>query len=103
LDKYLANVQKFDAKASRDVVANIVKYCGVALRSRDSSLVACSDEAEIKRVASGFATKKLGMKTGQLDMVKSVCQDMKSERFKNRVTFYYLAAKKTGKLNLFGG
>lgn len=103
LEKYYANVKKFDGRAKRDVVQNIVKYCGVALKSRDSSLVACSDETEVKRVATGFATKKLGLKTGQMDLVKGVCQDMKSERFKNRVTFYYLTAKKAGKLSIFGG
>ena len=101
--KYLTNVRKFDKKANADVVNNIVKYCGVALRTRDGSLVACSDEAEKGRVAKGFATKKLGLKTGQDELVNSVCQQMKGERFKNRVTFYYLAAKKAGKLSVFGG
>ncbi len=101
--KYYDNVRKFDRSAKTDVIDNIVKYCGVALRTRDGSLVACSDEAEVKRVAAGFATKKLGLKSGQLDLVKGVCQDMKSQRLKNRVTFYYLAAKKAGKLGIFGG
>jgi len=101
LDKYYANVKKFDGRASKTTVAAIVKYCGPALRSRDSSLVACSDEAELSRVAKGFATKKLGLKSGQMDLVKDVCQQMKGERFKNRVTFYYLAAKKAGKLGIF--
>ncbi len=101
--KYYDNVRKFDRSAKTDVIDNIVKYCGVALRTRDGSLVACSDEAEVKRVANGFVTKKLGLKSGQLDLVKGVCQDMKSQRLKNRVTFYYLAAKKAGKLGIFGG
>ena len=80
-----------------------MKYCGVALRSRDSSLVACSDEAEKDRVAKGFVTKKLGLTSGQSDLVADVCTTMKPDRFKNRVTFYYLAAKKAGKLSIFGG
>jgi len=78
-----------------------MKYCGAALSTRDGSLVACSDEAELQRVAKGFVTKKLGKTSGQLDLVKEVCQDMKAQRFKNRVTFYYLAAKKTRKLGIF--
>lgn len=101
LDKYLANVQKYDPSARKPVVQGIVKYCGIALRTRDGSLVACSDEAELKTVANGFVTKKLGKSSGQMDLVKEVCQDMKDERFKNRVTFYYLAAKKSRKLGLF--
>jgi hypothetical protein len=101
LDKYYENVKKYDARASKTVVENIVKYCGVSLRSRDSSLVACSDESELQTVAKGFVTKKLGVEDGQMDLVKSVCEQMKGQRMKSRVTFYYLAAKKVKKLELF--
>lgn len=101
LDKYYENVKKYDASAKRKTVENIVKYCGVSLRSRDSSLVACSDESELNTVAQGFVTKKLGKTSGQMELVKEVCQDMKGERFKSRVTFYYLAAKKARKMSLF--
>ncbi|CAM3801631.1 DUF2853 family protein [Litorimonas haliclonae] len=100
-EKYYTNVKKYDSKAKRKTVENIVKYCGVALRSRDSSLVACSDEAELKRVADGFVTKKLEKDSGQMELVKKVCQEMKGDRFKSRVTFYYLAAKKARKMSLF--
>ena len=100
-EKYFANVQKFDPKARKPVVQGIVKHCGAAMSTRDGSLVACSDEAELKRVASGFVTKKLGKTSGQMELVQEVCADMKGERFKNRVTFYYLAAKKSRKLGLF--
>jgi len=100
-EKYYTNVKKFDAKARKPVVQGIVKYCGASLKSRDASLVACSDEAELKRVANGFVTKKLGKTSGQMDLVQGVCQEMKGERFKNRVTFYYLAAKKARKLGMF--
>ena len=100
-EKYYANVQKFDPKARKPVVQGIVKYCGASLKSRDASLVACSDEAELKRVANGFVTKKLGKTADQMELVKDVCQQMKEQRFKNRVTFYYLAAKKARKLGLF--
>jgi len=99
--KYLENVRKYDSTANEDVVRGIVKHCGAALSTRDGSLVACSDEAELQRVAKGFVTKKLGQTSGQLEIVKDVCQDMKAQRFKNRVTFYYLAAKKTNNLGMF--
>jgi len=101
LEKYYANVQKFDPKARKPVVQGIAKYCGAAMSTRDGSLVACTDEAELKRVANGFVTKKLGKTSGQMELVQEVCADMKGERFKNRVTFYYLAAKKARKLGLF--
>ncbi|HHL43631.1 MAG TPA: DUF2853 family protein [Hellea balneolensis] len=99
--KYLENVRKYDPKASKAVVDAIVKYCGVSLRSRDASLVACSDEKELDRVAKGFCTKKLGLTEKQDELVKSVCEQMKGQRFKNRVTFYYLCAKKARKMNVF--
>ena len=102
-DKYYANVTKYDSKASRDTVKAIIKHCGVSLRSRDSSLVACSDATETATVAKNFVGKKLGIKDGADEVVKAVCQEMKGERFKNRVTFYYLCAKNTGKLDMFGG
>ena len=102
-EKYFTNVKKYDSRAQRDVVQNVVKYCGIALRTRDGSLVACSDESERKTIAKGFATKKLGLATGQDELVSDVCAQMKPDRFKNRVTFYYLAAKKAGKLDIFGG
>ena len=102
-EKYFTNVKKYDSRAKRDVVQNVVKYCGIALRTRDGSLVACSDESERETIAKGFATKKLGLKTGQDKLVSDVCTQMKPDRFKSRVTFYYLAAKKAGKLGVFGG
>ncbi len=101
-DKYYANVQKFDAKAKRATVDNIVKYLGASLKSRDASLVACSDPTELATVNKNFCQKKLGVSAEKGDeLTKAVCADMKSERFKNRVTFYYLCAKKARKLNVF--
>jgi hypothetical protein len=41
------------------------------------------------------------MTSGQSELVNDICQEMKGERFKNRVTFYYLAAKKAKKLDIF--
>ncbi len=100
-EKYYAMVHKHDARASKTVIDSIVKYCGVSLRSRDASLVACSDEKELDRIAKGFAVKKLGLKTGQAELVADTCQKMKATRMKNRVAFYYLMAKKAGKLSVF--
>lgn len=100
--KYYENVKKFDANAKNGTIDNIVKYCGIALRSRDSSLVACSDPTEVSTVVSNFMVKKLEVDKEKGEaIVKDVCAEMKSERFKNRVTFYYLCAKKARKMNVF--
>ena len=100
-DKYYAWVRTHDAKANTAVIDNIVKYLGASLRSRDASYVSCTDEKELDTIVKGFATKKLGMKSGQAELVAEICQDMKNTRMKNRVTFYYLMAKKTRKLGIF--
>jgi len=98
-EKYLENVKKFDAGADADVVTKIVKHCGIALRNVDSSLVSCSDQAEKDRVRDGFCAKKLGMdKDTAGAAVDAVCAEMKDEKRKSRVTFYYLLAKNAGKL-----
>ena len=105
LDRYVEMVRRYDANADRDVVQSIVKYCGVSLRSRDTSLVACSDKAERDRIVKGFASRKLGIsdKGAREQLVEDVCQQMKAQRQKNRVAFYYLMAQKAGKLDVFGG
>lgn len=101
-EKYHLNVRKFDAKAKTATIDNIVKYCGISLRSRDSSLVACSDPTEVNTVVTNFMMKKLGVSEEKgASVVADVCAEMKSERFKNRVTFYYLCAKKARKMNVF--
>ena len=96
---YLADVQKYDAGADADVVDKIVKHLGIALRSKDASLVSCSDQSELDRVVEKWCGKKLGVDeaTGNATVAK-VCEIMKDSRQKQRVTFYYLAAKDLGKL-----
>jgi hypothetical protein len=44
----------------RATVDKIVKHLGIALRSRDSSLVSCSDPSELDRVREKWCEKKLG-------------------------------------------
>lgn len=100
MSDYLADVQRYDAGADADVVAKIVKHLGIALRSRDASLVSCSDPSELDRVVEKWCMKKLGMtdKAACDEVVGKVCEEMKGDRNKQRVTFYYLVAKHTGKL-----
>ena len=104
VDRYYDKVKVYEQGAKRDVVANIVKYCGVALRSRDTSLVACSDLKERERIAKGFAAKKLGLNRTDADaLIARTCLTMQGTRQKNRVVFYYLMARDAGKLDVFGG
>jgi outer membrane protein OmpA-like peptidoglycan-associated protein/ferritin-like metal-binding protein YciE len=101
---YAANVEKYVSTVDTAAVKGIVKYLGIALYNRDSSLVAASDPSELKRVRDSFMKKKLGlMQTdAELDAVlKDVMTTMSGEHNKNRVTVYYLLAEKFGKLGLF--
>jgi hypothetical protein len=96
---YLADVRKYDANADEAVVTKIVKYLGIALRNRDSSLVAASDKSELDRVVQSWCGKKLGV-TGEAaeKAVAATATAMKGDHNKSRVTFYYLVAKDLGKL-----
>lgn len=97
---YKADIAKYTSNINDKAVEAIVKFCGIALQSRDASLVACSDEAEIDRVRKGFATKILGLdEAASNTVIKSVCEKMKADNTKHRVTFYYLMAEATGKVS----
>ncbi len=96
-ENYVDDVKKYTANVNEAAVAAIVKYCGIALRNTDSSLVSCTDPAELGRVREGFATKKLGLDAAAADAgMKKVCEAMKADKTKSRVTFYYLLAEHTG-------
>ena len=101
---YEENVKKYAPNADAGAIKGIVKHLGIALRSKDSSLVAASDPKELARVRDGFMKKKLGL-TGtdaELDAaLKAVMTTMKGQREKSRVTVCYLLAEKFGKLSLF--
>lgn len=96
---YAADVKKYDAGASDETIDKIVKYLGIALRNRDSSLVSCSDPSETARVVEKWCVAKLGVSAADGEKaVESVCAAMKGDNSKSRVTFYYLCAKELGKL-----
>jgi hypothetical protein len=100
MSDYLAEVQRYDASADPEIVSKIVKHLGIALRNRDSSLVSCSDTSELDRVRKSWCIKKLGQTDEAKcdDVIAKVCETMKGDRNKGRVTFYYLVAKHFGQL-----
>lgn len=100
MSEYLEDVRRYDSGASEDVVNKIVKHLGIALRSRDASLVSCSDPSELARVREKWCEKKLGLtnEAASEEVIAKVCSQMSDDRNKSRVTFYYLVAKHFGKL-----
>ena len=91
---YIENVKRYDSSATEDGVQKLVNYLGIALTNRDASLVSCSDQTEIDRVVNGYCAKKLDMdEAAARAACAAVCETMKGDRMKCRVTFYHLLAK----------
>jgi hypothetical protein len=49
-ENWAADVKKYVPNANDKAISGIVKYCGIALRNRDSSLVSFTDPEEVARV-----------------------------------------------------
>jgi hypothetical protein len=100
---YFADVKKYADSYNEDAIAGIVKYLGIALASKDSSLVSASDPTEVARVRANFLVKKLGLSDDDsLDKaVDAVLGKMKGSTSKQRVTVYYMLADHFGKLDSF--
>ncbi|MDJ0691666.1 MAG: DUF2853 family protein [Xenococcaceae cyanobacterium MO_188.B32] len=104
MTKYVSNIKEYATNVDENVVEGIVKHLGIALRSRDASLVSCGDRTELDRVRESFLKKKLGLTASDADLdraISEVCDQMKDTKNKSRVTFYYLLADKFGKFSLF--
>ncbi len=105
-EEWLLDVKKYVPDCDETVVAGIVRYCGIALRNRDSSLVSYSDQTELDRVRNNFLKKKLAL-TDSDDVLNAaiakVGETLKGVRNKNRVTVYYLLSEHFGMHHLFGG
>jgi hypothetical protein len=101
---WAADVKKYVPEADAQAIAGIIKYCGIALQSKDASLVSFTDKAEVARVRDNFLKKKLGLTVADEDLDKAIAavgDKMKADRTRNRVTVYYLLAEHFGKLSLF--
>jgi len=103
---WTTDVKKYAPTFDAAAVTGIVNHLGIALRekSKDASYVACHDQVERDRVRDHFLKKKLGLTASDAELdqaIQAVCERMKAERDKSRVTFYYLLAEKYGKLPAF--
>ena len=100
--KYLEDIKKYTSAVNEEAVAGIVRHCGIALRNRDSSLVAGTDPEELKRVRESWLKKKLALTESDADLDKAihaVMEKMKGDRAKSRVTVYYILAEHFNKLD----
>ena len=103
-DDWLADVKRYVPHPDETAVAGIVRYCGIALRTRDAALVSFEDPEETGRVREHFLKQKLALTDSDevLDHeIAAVGQRMGDTHFRNRVTVYYLLAERFGKLGAF--
>jgi hypothetical protein len=101
---WIADVKAYAPDADEHAVGAIVKYCGIALRNKDSALVSFSDKAELKTVRESFLKKKLGLTNPDAELdaaIAAVGEKMKHVKHKNRVTVYYLLAEHFEKVPAF--
>ncbi len=104
-EDWAADVKKYVPQADDTIIAGIVRYCGIALRTRDASLVSFTDPVETGRVRDNFCRKKLGLTDSDATIdaaIARVGERMGGDPTRNRVTVYYLLAEAFGKLGLFG-
>jgi hypothetical protein len=100
-EDWSVDVKKYVSNPDAKAIAGIVRYCGIALQKRDSSLVSFNDKEEVERVRENFLKKKLGLTNPDAELdaaIKAVSDKMKGDHTKNRVTVYYLLAEHFGKL-----
>ena len=95
-------VRKYVSQPDEKAIEGIVRHCGIALQSRDGSLVAFSDKDEVVRLRENFLKNKLGLAAPDAELDQAISQVgemMKGDRAKDRVTVYYLLADHFGKLH----
>jgi hypothetical protein len=104
---YAENVKKYAKSYNQAAAEKIVGHLGIALRNKDSAVVACSDGGELDRIREKWCRGKLGVALNQQEIdagIAAVCDAMKAEGGqKSRVTFYYLLAEHFGKLDHLAG
>jgi Protein of unknown function (DUF2853) len=101
-EQYVQNIKKYVHQVNEAAVAGIVRHLGIALRSRDASLVAGTDPEELKRVRESWLKKKLALTASDAELdkaIQSVMEKMKADHMKERVTVYYLLADHFKKLD----
>ncbi len=103
--EYVDDLKRYVPGANEKAVAGIVRHLGIALKSKDASLVSCSSKEELDRVRDSWCKKKLAISDDKaIDAaIKEVCEKMKGDKQKQRVTFYYLLAEKFAKVDALAG
>lgn len=99
IEKYEAQLRDLGESVDSELLDWVVDRVGPANYNADGQLVACSDEAELERVFTGFVGDELKETDKEEGMaaIEAVCDQMSDESRKYRAVVYYLLAKKYGK------
>lgn len=105
-EEHFADVKKYDPDADEAVVKKLFHRIRIVLENRDSATVACSDMSELETARNGYCKKTLGLDATLDDdkimgILLKVCDQMKGDNSKSRLTYYYLVAKHTDTLDKF--
>lgn len=102
MSDYAEKLKGYTSKVDEAAVDKIVKHLGIALRSRDASLVSGSDKKELDRVRESWLKKKLKRTEPDAELDKAIDDVVEKMGRKNpskcRVCFYYLLAENFGVL-----
>lgn len=104
MSDHLASVKKYVDSPNEDAVLALVGHLGIALESRDSAVVAATDPGELASIKSNYCSKTLDLTDEEADKaIAEVCEKMKGDTAKSRVTFYYLLAEVSGTMSRLAG
>lgn len=104
LADHAKDVAKHTPRIDTVALEGVVKYLGIALRSRDGATVAAADPTERRRLRESFLKRRLRLTEpdDHLDEVlDEVLRTLAGDRQKSRVTVCYLLAERFGKLAAF--
>lgn len=100
MSNYLENVKQYVPSPVEDAVDSLVGHLGIALESRDGAVVAATDPDELATIRDGYCNINLDLDREEADAaIAKVCEIMKDDRQKCRVTFYYLLAQETDRMH----
>ena len=98
IQKYVDDIKNYTNDVDMELAEKITKSLASILGNRDASLVSCSDDSELETVRKNFVEKKLNITDVEKadTAIKAVCEKMKGDRTKSRVTYYYLLVEELG-------
>ena len=104
MSKYLENVKKYVDSPREDAVEALVGHLGIALENRDSATVAAGDPKELETIQKKYCSRTLDLTKEEAEKaMAAVCEKMKGDTAKCRVTFYYLLADVSDTLHRLAG